>query len=99
MRTGIRGRAGPKRRGSGSARTAVWRADSCRANGLLFDARGRLLACEGNEFGPGGRRRITRTDTATGDFEVLTDRFGGIQYNSPNDIAARAGGQIFFADP
>lgn len=84
---------------AGTGATAVWRADSGRANGLLFDARGRLLACEGNEFGPGGRRRITRTDTATGDFEVLTDRFGSVQYNSPNDIAARAGGQIFFTDP
>jgi len=79
--------------------TVTWRADSGRANGLLFDVRGRLLACEGNEFGPGGRRRITRSDPATGDFEVLTDRFGGVQYNSPNDIAARASGQIFFTDP
>jgi gluconolactonase len=84
---------------SRSGRTDVWRADSGRANGLLFDHRGRLLACEGNEFGPGGRRRITRTDTATGQVEVLTDRFDGVQYNSPNDIAARANGQIFFTDP
>jgi gluconolactonase len=82
-----------------TGQTVVWRADSGRANGLLFDIRGRLLACEGNEFGPGGRRRITRSDTATGDFQVLTDRFGGVQYNSPNDIAARANGQIFFTDP
>jgi gluconolactonase len=82
-----------------TGRTVTWRADSGRANGLLFDARGRLLACEGNEFGPGGRRRITRSDPATGDFEVLTDRFDGVPYNSPNDIAARATGQIFFTDP
>jgi gluconolactonase len=79
--------------------TIVWRGDSGRANGLLFDGRGRLLACEGNEFGPGGRRRLTRTDTATGELEVLTDRFDGARYNSPNDIAARANGQIFFTDP
>lgn len=79
--------------------TAVWRADSGRSNGLLFDASGRLLACEGNEFGPGGRRRITRTDLATEEVEVLTDHFGGVPYNSPNDIAARTNGQIFFTDP
>jgi len=79
--------------------TSVWRADSGRANGLLFDAQGRLLICEGSEFGPGGRRRITRANPATGEGEILTDRFEGVQYNSPNDIAARANGQIFFTDP
>jgi len=82
-----------------SGQTVVWRADSGRANGLCFDHRGRLLACEGNEFGPGGRRRITRNNTATGDFEVLTDRYEGAPYNSPNDLVARANGQIFFTDP
>lgn len=79
--------------------TSVFSADSGRSNGLLFDPQGRLLACEGSEFGPGGRRRITRTDLATGRVEVLTDRFAGVQYNSPNDIAARTNGQIFFTDP
>lgn len=77
----------------------VWRADSGRSNGLLFDVEGRLLACEGNEFGPGGRRRITRTNVQTGQIEVLTDRFDGVQYNAPNDIAARSNGQLFFTDP
>jgi len=78
----------------------VFRQPSGRANGLLFDPQGRLLACEGNEFGPNdGHRRITRTDLATGRIEVLTDRFDGRRYNSPNDIAARSNGQIFFTDP
>lgn len=79
--------------------TTVWRADSGRTNGLLFDPQGRLLCCEGNEFGPGGRRRITRTDMTTGAVDVLTDRFDGVQYNAPNDIACRRNGQIFFTDP
>lgn len=83
----------------GTRTTTVWRADSGRSNGLLFDREGRLLTCEGNEFGPGGRRRVTRTDLATGAVEVLTDRFDGVQYNSPNDIAARSNGQMFFTDP
>jgi gluconolactonase len=82
-----------------TGQTVVWRADSGRANGLLFDAQGRLLACEGSEFGPGGRRQVTRTDLATGEVEVLTQRFEGARYNSPNDIAARANGQTFFTDP
>lgn len=79
--------------------TSVWRADSGRANGLLFDPQGRLLACEGYEFGPPGRRRVTRTTMADGSVEVLTDRFEGAQYNAPNDIAACTNGQIFFTDP
>ena len=79
---------------------SVFRQPSGRANGLLFDAQGRLLACEGNEFGPNdGGRRITRTDLATGEVEVLTDRFDGKRYNAPNDIAARTNGQLFFTDP
>lgn len=82
-----------------SGQTTVWRADSGRTNGLLFDPQGRLLACEGNEFGPRGRRRITRTDMATGAVQVLTDRFDGVAYNSPNDIAACTNGQVFFTDP
>lgn len=79
--------------------TSVWRADSGRANGLLFDSQGRLLACEGNEFGPPGRRRVTRTNMADGSVEVLTDRYEGAQYNAPNDVAACTNGQVFFTDP
>ena len=80
--------------------TSVFREPSGRANGLLFDPQGRLLACEGNEFGDNdGNRRITRTDLATGEIEVLTDSFEGKKYNAPNDIAACSNGQIFFTDP
>ncbi|HUG90527.1 MAG TPA: SMP-30/gluconolactonase/LRE family protein [Planctomycetaceae bacterium] len=83
-----------------TGRHAVWRQPSGRANGLLFDPQGRLLACEGNEFGPSdGNRRLTRTDLATGRIEVLTDRFEGRRYNSPNDVAACSNGRIFFTDP
>ncbi|MBX3437784.1 MAG: SMP-30/gluconolactonase/LRE family protein, partial [Planctomycetaceae bacterium] len=85
---------------SHSRRTSVWRTPSGRANGLLFDAQGRLLACEGNEFGDNdGHRRVTRTDTASGRLEVLTDRFEGRRYNAPNDIAACSNGVLFFTDP
>lgn len=84
----------------GGQRAEVFREPSGRANGLLFDAQGRLLACEGNEFGDNdGNRRITRTDLQTGEVEVLTDRFDGKRYNAPNDIAALRNGLIFFTDP
>jgi gluconolactonase len=79
---------------------SVFRQPSGRANGLLFDARGRLLACEGNEWGDNdGNRRITRTDLGTNEVEVLTDRFDGARYNAPNDIAACSNGLLFFTDP
>ena len=84
---------------SRSKQTTIFRADSGRTNGNLFDARGRLLSCEGNEFGPGGRRRITRTDMTTGRVEVLTDRFDGKPYNAPNDIAARSNGEAPMPTP
>jgi len=79
---------------------SVFRDPSGRANGLLFDVEGRLLACEGNEWtDDDGHRRVTRTDLSTGDIEVLTERFDGQRYNAPNDIAARSNGQLFFTDP
>ena len=78
---------------------SVFRADSGRTNGNTFDSRGRLVSCEGSEQGPGGRRRIVRTDLETGRIEVLTDRYQGKRYNSPNDLVADEKGRIWFTDP
>ncbi len=77
---------------------SVFRADSGRTNGNTFDAQGRLISCEGNEQGPGGRR-IVRTDLKTGKVEVLTDRFEGKRYNAPNDVVVDSKGRIWFTDP
>ena len=78
---------------------SVFRQPSHRTNGQTFDAHGRLLHCEGAEFGPGGGRRITRSDLSTGQYEVLTERFDGVRYNSPNDICVDGRGRIYFTDP
>ncbi|MBI3836830.1 MAG: SMP-30/gluconolactonase/LRE family protein [Planctomycetia bacterium] len=78
---------------------SVFRADSGRTNGNTFDAQGRLVSCEGAEFGPGGRRRVVRTDLTTGEVEVLTDRFEGKRYNAPNDVCVDHQGRIWFTDP
>ncbi len=78
---------------------SVFRSDSGRTNGNTFDAAGRLISCEGAEQGPGGRRRVVRTDLATGRVEVLTERYRGKRYNSPNDLVADAKGRIWFTDP
>src|SRR5262249_18847791 len=65
---------------------SVFRADSGRTNGNAFDAQGRLISCEGFGLGPGGRRRMVRTDMKTGRITVLTERYHGKRYNSPNDV-------------
>jgi gluconolactonase len=77
---------------------SVFRADSGRTNGNTFDAQGRLISCEGTEQGP-GRRRIVRTDMTTGKMEVLTDRYEGKRYGSPNDVVVDPAGRIWFTDP
>ena len=82
-----------------SGELSIFRADSGRANGNMFDREGRLVTCEGDEFGPGGRRRVTRTNMQTGEVEVLTDSFDGKKYNSPNDVCIDTQGNIFFTDP
>ncbi len=78
---------------------SIFRSDSGRTNGNTFDASGRLISCEGAEQGPGGRRRVVRTDLKTGQVEVLTDRFEGKRYNSPNDVVVDIHGCIWFTDP
>lgn len=77
----------------------VFREPSGRTNGQTFDQQGRLYHCEGAEFGPGGARRVTRTNLQTGEYDVLTDRFEGLRYNSPNDICVDGLGRVFFTDP
>jgi gluconolactonase len=78
---------------------SVFREPSYRTNGQTFDHQGRLLHCEGAEFGPGGGRRVTRTDLATGQYTVLTDHYDGARYNSPNDLCVDGLGRIYFTDP
>jgi gluconolactonase len=82
-----------------SGAVTTFREDSGRTNGNTFDAQGRLISCEGAENGPGGRRRVVRTDMKTGKIEVLTERYEGKRYNSPNDVVVDPQGRIWFTDP
>ena len=74
-----------------------FRNPSGRANGLAFDAQGRLVACEGANTG--GNRRVTRTDMTAGKVEVLASAYEGKQLNSPNDLVIATNGRIYFTDP
>lgn len=76
--------------------SAVFREDAGRANGLMFDAQGRLVACEG--AAPGGRRRVSRTEP-DGTLTTLADTWENKPLNSPNDLDIDAGGGIYFTDP
>ncbi|MFN0048611.1 MAG: SMP-30/gluconolactonase/LRE family protein [Cytophagales bacterium] len=62
------------------------------SNGLTFDSRGNLVACEHS-----GRKIVVydKYKKAT----VLVDNFNGKRLNSPNDIVFRKDGGFYFSDP
>jgi gluconolactonase len=66
--------------------------DSNGAEGLAYDAMNRLYVCEPL------MRRVIRIDNR-GKHETLAESFQGRKLNSPNDIAVRKDGQIYFTDP
>ena len=76
--------------------TAVYRSPSGMSNGLKFDAMGRLIACEGADF---GGRRVTRTDLTTGKAEIIAGTYKGKKFNAPNDVTLDEKGRIYFSDP
>ncbi len=70
---------------------SVFRAASNESNGLENGIDGSLLAAEHRS------RRVSRT-TEDG-IEVVADDYQGDQLHSPNDLAVRSDGTIFFTDP
>lgn len=79
-----------------TGKTTAFRDPSGRSNGLKFDAKGRLIACEGANTGGGRRISVTEAD---GTVRTLADKFGGKQFNSPNDLTLDAKGRVYFSDP
>jgi gluconolactonase len=71
---------------------STFREKSGAANGLYFDKSGNLLACEG------GNRRVTSI-SPKGKVTVLTDKYEGKRYNSPNDLWIAPNGGVYFTDP
>jgi len=63
-------------------------------NGMQFDARGRLIGCQGE------LRRIVVFDPKTGEVdEVLADKYDNKRFNRPNDLWIDPQGGIYFTDP
>jgi gluconolactonase len=77
-------------------KTTVFREPSGRANGLIFDPKGHLIAAEGANSGGGRRVSITERD---GTVRTLADRFDGKRFNSPNDVAVDAQNHVYVSDP
>ena len=75
---------------------SVFTDDSGKANGLAFDAAGRLIACEGSDY---GGRRVSRWNLKTGKRETIADRYQGKRFNAPNDLCLDTKGRIYFTDP
>lgn len=73
------------------------RAASNMANGMTLDREGRLVICEqGTKTTPA---RISRMDLETGDVETVVDEWRGLRFNSPNDVAVKSDGTVWFTDP
>jgi gluconolactonase len=62
------------------------------SNGLTLDSEGRLTSCEH------GDRRISVL-TKNGGKRTLVDNYQGKRLNSPNDLAFKSNGDLYFTDP
>ncbi len=82
---------------SAAGELSVFRRPSNRANGLLIDHEGRLVAAEGSDAET-DQPRITRTNLQTGEVEILADRYEGKRLNQPNDVTIDGQGRIYFTD-
>ena len=72
---------------------STFRRPSGNSNGNTFDYSGRQISCEH------GNRRVVRYEY-DGTITVLADKFGGKQFNAPNDAVVHpVDGAIWFTDP
>jgi len=61
------------------------------SNGLALDKNGKLILCQH------GDRRVSRLEE--GKFVTMVDKYEGKRLNSPNDLAFKSNGDIYFTDP
>lgn len=79
-----------------SGKTEIWKEPSGRANGMNFDAQGRLVTCcDGKD---GGARAVWRYEH-DGSVSVLATHYQGKLLNAPNDLCFDNQGNIYFTDP
>ena len=67
------------------------------ANGLALNQKGELVLCQH------GDRRIAimnaGLDAPMPKYSSISDNYNGKKFNSPNDVAIRSNGELFFTDP
>jgi gluconolactonase len=80
----------------GTKKTTVFTDDSHKSNGLKFDDKGNLFACEGSDE---GGRAVVRWDVKARKRTVVADKFVGKRFNAPNDLVLDTKGRIYFSDP
>lgn len=79
-----------------TGKTEIWQAPSDRANGMNFDAQGRLVVCcDGKDGGARAVRRYEHDGTVT----TLASHYQGKKLNAPNDLCFDNEGHIYFTDP
>ena len=66
--------------------------ESENANGNILDREGRLLTCQHSG------RNVVRTEK-NGELTVLASHYQGKRLNSPNDVAVKSDGSLWFTDP
>ena len=76
--------------------TTIHCADSKMANGLMFNAEGRLFACCASPLG--GRRALVEI-LPDGKVKTIVGKYQGKRFNSPNDIVIDRKGRIYSSDP
>jgi gluconolactonase len=79
------------------SRLSALPADLHMPNGMTLGPDGHLVVCEQGTRSE--HARISRADPVTGQVEGLVDGWGGLRLNSPNDVAVRSDGTIWFTDP
>lgn len=80
------------RRWSEKGGVTTFRKPCNKSNGLAWDSQGRLLTCEH------ASSCVTRTE-ADGKITVLASHYDSKALNSPNDLAVKSDGAIYFSDP
>lgn len=70
----------------------TYRKPSSKANGNTYDPKGRLVSCEH------ATSRVVREER-DGTLTVLASHWQGQELNSPNDLAIKSDGAIYFSDP
>ncbi|MEZ4660234.1 MAG: SMP-30/gluconolactonase/LRE family protein [Caldilineaceae bacterium] len=79
-----------------TGQTEIWQEPSLRANGMNFDALGRLVVCcDGKDDGA----RAVRRYEADGSITTLASHYKGKKLNAPNDLCFDSHGRIYFTDP